>query len=201
MRGKGIRVMRRLTGRSRLRSALALRFLGLSHTGNGSDCSLPDSSDLGNYVSYLYCMSEMHEIRLTSSEDSLLQAFGFRLEEYNLHSVDSNAIKGCANPRSLVRTWIQDEGIHLEVVELSRDLLLLCNVTDESIWYYLIDHMLKCGLQRVLCVTCTMIIHRNILTEICFGSIGLEVLKALICLNEAASVKIEQVNPISQIII
>ena len=226
MRGKGMRVMRRLTSRSKFRASQALTFIGnnsnLHHDSKNKNINnvLNDTKVNNNYVvstdveyyrKYLYCLSELQEIRLSSSEETLRYALNLKLENQmlcplvssflpsfvsptlsfssqnseadiddNCSSSNNNGIKSNANPHSLVRTWIHDEGVHEEVVELSRDVLIIAEHYEESIWFLLYDHMIEKKQYRAILQTTLMIMNKHIFRELFFGSLGVEVLKIIL---------------------
>lgn len=134
MRGK-IKNFKRFNIKSRLRSSIALY---LFNTNKSSIInSFLYTEDISFYFHFLYCLSELQEIRLGLPEETLLSAFGFKLDSsYQIHFIDSsyssdntnNLISSTFNPtnfftpslslhnnfsnhpgRSLVLTWLHDE--------------------------------------------------------------------------------------------
>lgn len=172
MRGKGIRVMRRLTARSKFRAAQALFFLQSAATTTSSSA---DRFELTQHKSFLYCLAELQEIRLSCAEDSLLDALGMKISDGVIACVPSGA-----DPRALVRTWLHDEGSHVDVVELARDLLVVTHFQDAGIWYQLVGHMTAKGLNRSLFQTMLMIECSPVFSDVCFGMLGSDVLAALV---------------------
>lgn len=177
-RGKGVRVMRRLTSRSKYRACQALSYLQMNHHIELDDMkkTFNTTNELNLFLNYLYCLSEMHEIRLPCSDELLQDAMGLTMV------TDTNEIQKvhACDPRALVRTWIHDEGIHLEVVELARDLLLVCQYDDTMIWFQLIQHMINKSQHRVLLQTLVITSKSKVFSELCFGSmLGCELLLAM----------------------
>ena len=58
-----------------------------------------------------------------------------------------------ANAPLLVRTWLHDEGNHVEVVELGRDALLAAGVVEAGAWTSALLHMQSRGMTRALVQT------------------------------------------------
>lgn len=192
LRGKGVRVMRRLTARSKYRACQALYYLELA--GCNSSPSLPMDShadtmdELTLFRDYLYCLSEMNEIRLSCSEESLQASMSVRIDgDCSIHRTvavveeqfSSNASALPADPRSLVRTWLHDEGAHCEVVELCRDLLLICRVDDVVVWYQLLQHMVAKCQTRSLQQTLLMVHNTRFFCELSFGVQALDFMQHL----------------------
>jgi hypothetical protein len=167
VRGKGVRVMRRLTARSKFRAAQALFYIGHSRS--------PDVvTELGLHRSFLYCLCELQEIRLPCSEESLLDAMGLKVSDYKVARTDA-----AADPRALVRTWLHDEGAHTEVVELARDLLVVTGFQEAGIWHHLVGHMTARGFRRPLFETLQQIAATPVFVDLSFGMMAAEMLTAL----------------------
>jgi hypothetical protein len=98
-----------------------------------------------------------------------------------------------SDPKLLVRTWLHDEGELYEVVELSRDLLFVCNIFDDSIWFQLIHHMLEKKQHRSLFSTLIMINKLPIFSRICFGLFGGEIISVLSDIVSDSVDRIDQV--------
>ena len=177
--------MRRLTGRSRYRATQALFYL---HSATPAVCSV-DLSELGRARSFLYCLSELQEIRLPCSEESLLDAMGLKI-------VDFAVVTGptVADPRALVRTWIHDEGAHAEVVELARDLLVLTHYQDVGIWHQIVSHMTTHAMYRSLFETLVLIQATPVFADLSFGMMGAEILQSLTKVVGEAVERAEQVH-------
>lgn len=183
MRGKGVRVMRRLTARSKFRAAQALFFLVAATASPATD-----RAELDQYKTFLFCLSELQEIRLSCAEDSLLDALGLKISEGII-----GPAKGGADPRALVRTWLHDEGSHVDVVELARDLLVVTRFQDAGIWYQLVGHMSAKGLYRSLFQSMLMIECSPVFSDVCFGMLGSDVLSALVKITSDAVDRAHQV--------
>jgi hypothetical protein len=209
LRGRGVRVMRRLTARSKHRAAQALYFLQpfvpltaapTAAAGGGGDAGAGAGAggmaDLGQFKAYLYCLAEMQELRLPCSEDSLLDAMGLRVLDFRIVPAAGGGAAGAvgADPRALVRTWIHDEGVHSEVVELARDLLLCTQYQDLTIWYQLISHMVGRGFHRSLFQTLLVLQGSSLFADLCFGAMGAELLALLARVNSEATERTEQVR-------
>ena len=194
LRGKGVRVMRRLTARSKYRACQALYYLELA----GCCKSSPSSSspidshtdtveELTLFRDYLYCLSEMNEIRLSCSEESLQASMSVRINsDCSIHrlavveELSSSKVSALpADPRSLVRTWLHDEGAHCEVVELCRDLLLVCRVDDVVMWYQLLQHLVAKCQTRSLQQTLLMVHNTKFFCELSFGVQALDFMQHL----------------------
>lgn len=193
LRGKGVRVMRRLTARSKYRACQALYYLELAGCCKSSPSSSPIDShadtvdELTLFRDYLYCLSEMNEIRLSCSEDSLQASMSVWIDsDCSIHRAAvveelslSRASALPADPRSLVRTWLHDEGAHCEVVELCRDLLLVCRVDDVVLWYQLLQHMVAKCQTRSLQQTLLMVHNTRFFCELSFGVQALDFMQHL----------------------
>ena len=117
-KGTGSRSQRRLTARSKFRAVQAMRFISsrqfISHN------ELFRSNDIKSSGLYLFCLSELQELRLPCSEDTLADAIG-----YNLHIRENDPPADLVpNPSPLVTTWLHDDGNNSDVCELARDVLL-----------------------------------------------------------------------------
>ena len=208
LRGKGVRVMRRLTARSKYRACQALYYLELAgsccKSSPSSSPSSPSSSlspvdshvdtvdELTLFRDYLYCLSEMNEIRLSCSEESLQASMSVRIDsDCSIHRAlplplaeeQSSSLRASslllADPRSLVRTWLHDEGAHCEVVELCRDVLLVCRVDDVVVWYQLLQHMVAKCQTRSLQQTLLMVHNTRFFCELSFGVQALDFMQHL----------------------
>jgi len=173
--------MKRLTPRSKFRAAQALKFIAGTKTIM-VDAKATSAEDLR---SFLFCLAELQETRLPTSEEVLMDALGIARQ------VAEGGVITSTDPRSLVRTWLHDEGEHSDVMELSRDILLAAKVTEEVIWSELLSHMDRYASPRILLQTLVLI--RSLP---CFPSLCLRSVEPLIAVsrfgNELAS-KAEQV--------
>ncbi|KAJ1440254.1 hypothetical protein B484DRAFT_476719 [Ochromonadaceae sp. CCMP2298] len=201
LRGRGIRVMRRLTARSKYRAVQALLFLepapGMGAVGaGGADAGEAEAhrQELLRFKSYVYCLAEMQEIRLPCTEDSLLDAMGLRLLDFRI--VLATAV---SDPRPLVRTWVHDEGAHVDVVELCRDLLAATDCRDVSIWYHLIGHMVAKGLGRSLQQTLLALFQSSVFADLCFGTMGADLVDALSKVGVEALERAEQILKVASL--
>ena len=143
--GNQVRTFKRFTSRSRLRASIALLLFPYSISTNVTGSSINVSTDLNdilNYTNYLYCLSEMQEIRLSSSEDSLLDALGYMNEITTKPSTNTTIVQlrdkilsgvtgtnttsfsPLSSGRSLILTWLHDEGQHRDVIELAADVFV-----------------------------------------------------------------------------
>lgn len=167
MRGVN-RNLRRITTRSRFRAAIAVHyfqkaiFLDNNTIQPTPELSLPPTADTYDYLKYLYCLSEMHELRLTSAETSLQSALGIKLVEVATETTTSGNTTGPTNrlvpttidastvlhTRSLIITWLHDEGGQVSVVELARDLFFLAPKQDPTVLHKLFRHMLDQDFRR-----------------------------------------------------
>ena len=138
-RGRAARSIRRLTARSKLRAAQALRFLPLSMWQVGSELPLEAASgtagsaqlltmSLAQLCCYYRCLADVQELHVACSEDTLLAAL--------LDGLGSSAL-------ALVRTWLHDEGELQGVVVLSYEVLLAAKQTCRRTWAALLQHMLS----------------------------------------------------------
>lgn len=187
IRGKGVRVMRRLTARSKYRAAQSLFYLQ-----SATVHSVAVMAELASYKSYLYCLSELQEIRLPCSEESLLDAMGLKIVDFKMVTVsaDSSAV----DPKALVRTWLHDEGAHVEVVELARDLLVATRYRDAGIWFHLVGHMVAKGMHRALLQSLLMVRGAAVFADMCFGMMGSDIVAALTRVCADATARAEQVS-------
>eukprot|EP01033_Poteriospumella_lacustris_P010160 gene10160-7247_t len=171
MRGAN-RTLRRITTRSRYRAALAVHYFQQQSSSSSvvdSDGSSQGFSALATdtleYTRYLYCLAEMHELRLTSTEMSLQSALGLKVVEISAGgAAGTAAVVGPSNrlvsvgvaeetatalhTRSLIITWLHDEGLQVSVVELARDLFFLAPKQDPQVLTKLFRHMLDHDLRR-----------------------------------------------------
>lgn len=170
-RGQSIRSMRRLTSRSKFRAIQAINFLNIGNeyellsTITGDKLCVDNINDssllkLDKLKLYLYCLSELQELRLPCSEETLLMSLGL-LDNGLKH--DSHI----CNPSPLIKTWIYDEGNHIEVIDLSRDLLIVCDINDISIWENLLNHMDQKSQLRNFFVTLVIIRNKSIFLSLC----------------------------------
>ena len=102
---------------------------------------------------------------MTCSEETLLVALGF----------DSSSTNTTKDYKALVRTWLQDEGAHVEVVELCRDVLFmewsLYNAFDYHIWDTLLRHMSTNGFHYSLFQTLVSIRSAQFFGTLCNNKI------------------------------
>ncbi len=107
----------------------------------------------------------MQEVRLTCSEETLLIALGF----------DASNANNTKDYKALVRTWLQDEGSHVEVVELCRDVLFMewsvYHAFDYHIWETLLRHMSTNGYYYSLFQTLVSIHHTHFIGSLCNNKI------------------------------
>eukprot|EP01036_Dinobryon_divergens_P030754 gene30755-40048_t len=195
--GQGVKSMRRLTSRSRLRALFAMNLLGHNLTSPSATSSSDIVSDipLQKLGSFLYCLAELQEIRLPCTETTLSEALD--MNNNNSSSNKSNdpnnvtsgknsstssssvvVLQG-ASPAALVRTWLHDEGQHSEVSELSRDLLLSAQCHDPSIWTLLIEHMDRNGHQRALLTTIMTLRTSPVFSTLSRGILGSQFLRTV----------------------
>lgn len=113
---------------------------------------------------YLYCLSELQELRIPCSEETLSYALQHDINSYNSNSSSTNSTTSINNNDhnhnnshsnydqiiSLVNTWIHDEGHHSDVCELGRDILLISSCYDPQIWIKIISHILNRNFMRLL---------------------------------------------------
>lgn len=190
IRGKGVRVMRRLTARSKYRAAQSLFYLQ-----SATPHSVAAMAELTSFKSYLYCLSELQEIRLPCSEESLLDAMGLKIVDFKMVTLGVGAENASAvDPKALVRTWIHDEGAHTEVVELARDLLVATRYRDAGIWFHLVGHMVAKGMHRALLQSLLMVRGAAVFADMCFGMMGSDIVTALARICADATVRAEQVS-------
>lgn len=169
--GKGVRAMRRLTGRSRLRASQALHFLHefdltkIESVGTATSTSTELSCTRAVvHRDFLYCLAGLQETRLACDDGTLYDA------------VTPSSAAGVDKALALVHTWIHDEGGLEEVAELCRDVLLFASSgrgtlasatqgTDSSCrsrqilqcWKQLLQHMELFALSRVYFQTLVML--------------------------------------------
>jgi hypothetical protein len=155
----GTRTMRRLTSRSRFRAAQSLLFANTpTQNLKNQNSQLHDTKSMQCIRNYVFCLAELHELRLPCGESTVAYAIG-------LHSMADNAPQdkepisqsGEINPCPLVNTWLRDEGEQSDVCELCRDILLAANWKNTNIWSTLILHMQNKGYVRALLHTMTII--------------------------------------------
>lgn len=184
--------MRRLTARSRFRAAQSLVYLRFNAANEGL---FESYSDLNRYQQFLYCLSEMQEIRLSCTEESLMDALDYKLSDFVLLPTTTDGGKSSArtDAKSLVRTWIHDEGTHVEVVELARDVQFITNKEDDAQWYFLLSHMLSKGQERVLLQTLSLLHKTAVFRDLCFGLIGGQLLQRVVKIQTEGVEKVLQV--------
>lgn len=141
-------VLRRLTGRSRFRAAQALSFIPPLILSNSSGKSIM-THDVPLFRDFLYCLAEMQEIRLTTSEESLLEALGLMMDGNQLSKLVNDSLS-LAHCRSLIMTWIHDESDQLDVIELSKDLYNISKLQDLDVLIRLLQKMLERKYARTL---------------------------------------------------
>lgn len=143
---------RRFTARSKFRAIQALKFLPAASTHVDSDSVSYDWSVEDNDLwSFLYCSSELQELRLPCSEEALGFSLGISLGE-GQHIVQDPKLTDSHDPRLLIRTLLRDEGAQSDVSELCRDILLCSGATKagSEIWEDLLAHMEINGHHRAL---------------------------------------------------
>ena len=91
----------------------------------------------------------LQETRLPCSEEALQEALSLAT-----HTPGQGLSRTPgANAPLLVRTWLHDEGQHVEVVELGRDALFAAGVGEVGAWSTLLLHMQSRGMTRALVQT------------------------------------------------
>jgi hypothetical protein len=158
MRMNGTKNMRRFTSRSRLRSAIALWLIASSSasvvssttTLGNEERTVLQRKDIFHYITYYYLLSEIQEIRLSTSEEIILNCLSFEMTsstntskgDDTTHSQNSgnnnmmntivhqlpsiSSLKNDFNHlKALVSTWVRDEGKLQDTIELSCDLVHL----------------------------------------------------------------------------
>lgn len=201
-RGKGSKTSRKLTARSRLRAAVALSFLGESAGSSSSQSAALTVADsclgmsLSVVRSYLYCLSELQEIRLPCAEGTLLCVITGSagpidaMDKENVAAVCPSE----SDPALLVRTWLHDEGQHGDVTELCRDLLLAAGVVDDrTIWTLLLEHMERNGLVRAQLNTLVGLRNLPVFPRLLQGDMVRVVLRVVAVTAAEAVEKTEQV--------
>jgi hypothetical protein len=127
---------RRLTVRPKFRAIQALRFFP---SGSSAVSGSSISHATGSFVwtrqeeelwSFLYCLSEVHELRLPCSEEVLAASIGYEIREgsdqdtgvqtISRSARDQVAPAGASESRLLVKTLLRDEGHQSAVSELCR---------------------------------------------------------------------------------
>ena len=81
-------------------------------------------------LNYLFCLSELQETRLGTPAETLAQIL-----------LGSDELDNPLSAKVLVNTWIYDEGDVENVLELCRDIYLITNCQDVSLWCKLFTRM------------------------------------------------------------
>lgn len=209
---------RRFTSRSKFRAIQALRFFPscenvvFNSNDNNNIISYvwtPEDNDLWRF---LFCISELQELRLPCSEETLGESIGVSLTDHQ-PIITPSGMPGIHDPRLLIRTLLRDEGHQTEVSELCRDILLcsMSSQTGHDIWIDLIVHMEMNGHHR--CLLDTMLILRHYqgseirgplcndavgsiaisLSEVCGGDLACALVRVLNIFTVECAEKIEQV--------
>jgi hypothetical protein len=110
---------RRFSARSKFKAIQALRFISILN----EDHKWTD--DCNSLWRYLYCISEMQELRLPCSEETLAEAIGYnaQVSSDTISSTGDMAMPVEPDPRLLVRTFLRDEGQQSAVSELCRSVI------------------------------------------------------------------------------
>lgn len=152
---------RKLTARNRFRAAQALKFIP-SYMHDPANTSNLSKIVVNCYRNFLYCLSEMQEIRLTTSEDSLVESMGFKILDNSTNFLVVSPQKDSVHLRSLILTWIYDEGSQVDVVELARDLFVLTNSQDVEVLHKMIQQMITSNFGRTLYSTLHSFYHLSV---------------------------------------
>ena len=194
-RANANRTVRRFTSRSRLRAVLAVVFLhyewrqrdGTREESKAIGCQEKNEISLSSLTAFLLCLSELQQIRLTCTEETLEMAI--KQARFSV----AEAVKSSVDVLSLVRTWLYDEGTHSDVSELCRDVLLAAKCCSEDIWSTLILHMEQNGQLRSLLTTIMIIRDKMLLFNLFSGPIRLSIIRLLATVCVEASERSEQV--------
>lgn len=97
--------------------------------------------NIGHSIIFFACLAEVQYLRLSCTQETLLQALGYQISvtsRYNSSSkealddidgIDVNRIAG-SNVYGLIKTWQQDDSHIIDVMELSIDLLYFVSILD-----------------------------------------------------------------------
>ena len=109
-------------------------------------------ADVSLRLKFFTCLVELTETRLQCSAEMLATAIG--VDYHALAAPQGNtSLQSAADPSPLVRTWIHDEGVLLEAVELARSVLLAARCVDISMWQSLLMAMIHHGHDRAVVQT------------------------------------------------
>jgi hypothetical protein len=209
-KGSGARSQRRLTARSKFRAIQAILFTGnnrsSSSSSNGGGGNAAALRSLGGY---LFCLAELQELRLPSSEQTLADAVGFSLATLDetadtTASSSTSIVTPTPTPSPLVSTWLHDEGHHSDVCELARDVLLAAassgvtsgNGSDPltALWTSLFTCMARHGHVKALLHSLSISSARRI-TVLCQNPyLNSEIFKSLSRVADDAATRMDQVT-------
>ncbi len=153
-------------------------------------------------VQFLYCFAELNEIRLPCTEITLLASLGLEAS-IRPQSQDNSAsaaslveLRPCRPPNilSLVKTWLHDEGRQIDVLELSRDLLILTQNYSFAIWDSIFELMISQSLHRTFLQTCVLASKLVIFEELLFSRRGNYIVQAIL---DSLRVSNDKVQPVS----
>lgn len=177
----GNKPMKRLTTRSRLRAVLALLRLGYGQQQEHDD------NDMSLYGRLLYCLAEMHEIRLTTSDEALMNGLGLQIiDEPNKVLQEMNDVRSL-NTRAIIMTWLHDEGEHDDVVELARDVFFLSPQQDWQVMIKLLKHMAEHDMKRVLLSTIMLMEEKGMLKKLLWDPVHHALAGKLLSMAEGVS--------------
>ena len=153
------------TNHARYRAAQALCFLNENGTRDVSLSVLRD---------FYFCLSEAEEVRIPFNRDTIYASITGR------HSI-----------LPVIFTWLHDDGYHMEVSELCRDMLLVCNHVELATWQRLLTSMLKHGHRKALWHTLTILSAKKFFTALIVDSYLGEALKLIQCVLSEVTQRIQ----------
>lgn len=165
--------MRRFTPRSRFRACQSLQFseprINELNSTMASDKQI-DLISLTYIRNFVFCLAELHELRLPCADTTIAHAIGLRGlpdEGSNGQSIEATSqdFNSC-NPCPLINTWLHDEGEHADVCELARDVLVVSNWSNLAIWCTLITHMHNKNFMRAIINTFSILRNKPFFYEL-----------------------------------
>lgn len=160
---------KRIASRSKFRSALALRYIhncaSTTNLGGGSSMLVGvDAVDQNTaslaLLQYLYCLCELQETRLGTPVETLTQIL---LPQTAREEQKSSGLSA----KSVVNTWLYDEGDNEDVLELCRDIYIASGCRDVAMWVQLLMKMFNNSQYHIMLTTLSMLHKYTFLETAC----------------------------------
>lgn len=142
---------KRIASRSKFRSSLALRYIHNCAGSTAPDAAAMDQDVHMSLLQYLYCLCELQETRLGTPVDTLTQILLPQAQ-----AVGEEQVVGLS-ARSVVNTWLYDEGENEDVLELCRDIYLASGCQDVAMWVQLLMKMFNNTQYHIMLTTLSVL--------------------------------------------